>query len=295
MKRGLLSRIWRPGSRSLFLYGALGVLVLGVLLYPNTPFEGHLGLPQAYRNALHLSSRLWQALTGKTALAQENEALRERCQYYAHRLREQRGEKQVLERLASLLPLEIDERFHYVYAHIFRRNVQWWWNTVWIDKGRDDGIAEGCGVLSAYGVVGKVHRVFQNTALVELITSPRFRSVVHVEGDLRPILYEGQASAPWSLAVPQGKLSQLPLDFHRRSTQQPLRIVSSELSGTFPDGIRYGSSWLRADPRGPEYGIPVVLFPEIQSLRELIVLLPNCSSEEGDARAENFHSPAIVD
>lgn len=295
MKRGLLSRILRPGSRPLLLSGALGVLVLGALLCPEIPFEGSLRLRQAYQQILHLSSRLWQALTGKTALVRENEALREQCQYYAHRLRERRGERQVLERLASLLPLEIDERFRYVYARILRRNVQWWWNTVWIDKGRDDGIAEGCGVLSAYGVVGKVLQVFRNTALVELITSPRFRSVVHVEGDLRPILYEGQASAPWSLTVPRGKLSQLPLDFHGDSLQQPLRIVSSDLSGTFPDGIHYGSSWLRADPRGREHGIPVDLFPEIQSLRELVVLLPNRGSAEGDAGAENFPSSAIAD
>jgi cell shape-determining protein MreC len=270
-------------------------LVLGAFLCLDIPFGGGLSLGQAYRHTLRLSSRLWQALTGKTGLVRENKALREQCQYYAHRLREQRGEKQVLERLASLLPLDIDERFRYVYARLLRRNVQWWWNTVWIDKGRDDGIAEGCGVISAHGVVGKVCRVFRNSALVELITSPRFRSVVHVEGDLRPILYEGQASAPWSLAVPRGQVSQLPLDFHRESMQHPLRIVSSDLSGTFPDGIRYGNICLKADPRDREHGIPVDLFPEIQSLRELIVLLPRRSAGESDKGAENFPSPAIAD
>ncbi|MDR3143639.1 MAG: rod shape-determining protein MreC [Puniceicoccales bacterium] len=282
-------------SRSLLLYSALGVLVLGLLLAPDTPFEGTLCLQQACQHAFHFSSRLWCALTGKTELVRENKALREQCQYYAYRLREQRGEKQVLKRLASLLPLEIDERFRHVYARVLRRNVQWWWNTIWIDKGRDDGIAENCGVLSAYGVVGKIHQVFRNTAIVELITSPRFRSVVHVEGDLRPILYEGQASAPWSLAVPRGRLSQLPQDFHRGYTQQPLRIVSSDLSGTFPDGISYGSSWLKDDPCDQEQRVPVALFPEIQSLRELIVLLPGCGSEESDERTGNFPSSAIAD
>jgi rod shape-determining protein MreC len=267
--------------RHFFLYGAIGTLLFFGFSFFNISFESRIGLHKFYYRTVCFASQLWHICTGQQAIVQENATLRRQCQYYAYRFREQHHENQMLERLTSLLSMKGDVHFQYLYARILQRNIQCWWNTIWIDKGSDDGITEGLGVICPHGAVGKVSRVLPQSALIELITSPGFRSVVHIEGDMRPILYEGQKLLPWSLDIPKGKLSQLPLDF-RNTAMDNLKIVSSDLSGTFPDGINYGMTLSREAKTERNREIFVTPFSEIQSLKEVIVLIPRHTIEKDD-------------
>jgi rod shape-determining protein MreC len=272
-----LSRILHFNHRHLFFYSAIGVLAFFSLPIANFSFEGNIYWHKFYHQAIHFSSRIWHLLTGHQALVQENEALKKRCHYYDYLLQERRGDREILKRLLPFLSLQEDAHFKYLYAHVLRREIQWWWNTCWIDKGSTEGVTQGLGVICPYGVVGKIHRVFRHSSIIELITSPHFRSVVHIENDMRPILYEGQASRPWSLASPQGKLSQIPTDIHE-ATVNGLKVISSDLSGVFPEGIVYGiASFLTARINQKIFVTP---FPEILSLKEVIVLLPRHNLKE---------------
>ncbi|MDR0444958.1 MAG: rod shape-determining protein MreC [Puniceicoccales bacterium] len=231
---------------------------------------------------------IWRLLIGKQALVQENEALKKQCHYYSYLLQEQRSDGEALKQLLPFFSLKEDTHFEYLYAHVLRREIQWWWNTYWIDKGSAEGVTKGLGVICPHGVVGKIHRVFRHSSIIELITSPHFRSVVHVGKDMRPILYEGQASLPWSLTLPQGKLSQVPIDFHEAAIDG-VKVVSSDLSGVFPEGIVYGTAL--SSRTGPKQKPSVILFPEIQSLKEVILLIPRHKVE----KEENFGHSSISD
>jgi len=294
MRHGLRSRLRHFRHRRALWGGAVVVLLLFGTHFLDLPFEGEVALRRFGQEVLRSLLHAWQRISGQEALVRENEQLRERCRYGDYRFQERRGERQLLERLGALLSIATDGRFQHIYARVLRRNVHWWWNTVWIDKGRDDGLREGLGVIDPRGVVGKIRRVFRKNATVELITSPGYRSVVHLTGDLRPILYEGQSAAPWSLAVPQGKLSQLPSDLHNTASLGGVRVVSSDLSGVFPDGIRYGEIAPTADTAKRDHGISVALFPEIQSLREVVVLVPR-QEVAGEGDPQNLTSPPLVD
>jgi rod shape-determining protein MreC len=245
------------------------------------PSEESTCIHKFFHQTIYFLANIGLRLTGQQALLQENEKLRRQCQYYTYLLQEQSHEEQMLERLVPFLSMEQNRHFRYIYARVLRRDVRWWWNAIQIDKGSDDGIVEGLGVICPHGVVGKIHCVSRHSATVELITSPDFRSVVHVEGDMRPFLYEGQTLLPWSLKIPQGKISQLPLDIHDTITHN-LKIVSSDLSGTFPDGVYYGTTSPFTVQTVQHLETFVQLFPEIQSLREVIVLIPDHEVEKND-------------
>ncbi|MDR2420182.1 MAG: rod shape-determining protein MreC [Puniceicoccales bacterium] len=290
IRDGFSSKNFLSRYRHFLLYSAAGTLIFLFSFVLKIPFEGSICVHKFFHQTIHFLANIWPRLTGQQILLQENEKLRRQCQYYAYLLQEQNYEEQMLERLGLFLSMEQNRHFRYVYARVLRRDVQWWWNAIQIDKGSDDGIAEGLGVICPHGVVGKIHHVSRHSATVELITSPDFRSVVHVEGDMRPFLYEGQTLVPWSLKVPQGKISQCPLDIHDIMTHK-LKIVSSELSGTFPDGIYYGTtSSFTTNPQ--QYSETFVqLFPEIQSLKEVIVLIPDHETERDDAIEKKINSP----
>jgi rod shape-determining protein MreC len=290
IRNGFSSKKLFPRYRHFLLYGAVGTLIFLFSFALKLPLEESIRAHKFFHQTIHFLTDTWLRLTGRQALLQENEKLRRQCQYYAYLFQEQYLAEQTLERLALLLSIEKNPHFRYVYARVLRRDIRWWWNAIQIDKGSDDGIAEGLGVICPHGVVGKIHRVSRHSATVELITSPDFRSVVHAEGDMRPFLYEGQTLLPWSLKIPYGKISQLPLDFHDIMTHK-LKIVSSDLSGTFPDGIYYGTTSSFTAKIGQHSETFLQLFPEIQFLKEVIVLMPGHETERDDAIEKKINSP----
>lgn len=57
------------------------------------------------------------------------------------------------------------------YAKTIIRNRMYWFNTITIDKGLDDGIEEGDAVITSSGLIGSVKSVAKNSSVVKLITN----------------------------------------------------------------------------------------------------------------------------
>ena len=66
-----------------------------------------------------------------------------------------------------------------------------WWQRMVIRKGADYGIPVGAPVVYSGGVVGRVSEVHAYTSVVQLISDPGLRIAAVVEGDTRPISYQG--------------------------------------------------------------------------------------------------------
>ncbi len=178
------------------------------------------------------------------------------------------------QRLADLLQLPPEPGFHYEYARVIRRDETTWWQQITIRKGRLAGLAPGQGVVFAGGVVGRIKEVDFYTAVVELANSPLFRVAANLGNDSsHPAIYQGVDSAP--LQGPVGEV---------RDVQQgvtvlpgsPLTLVTSSLSGDFPEGLRLGT----IDRLGPgadglfQTGV-VKLDPQLANLHEVAVLVPD--------------------
>ena len=93
-----------------------------------------------------------------------------------------------------------------------------------------------------------------------------------MRGDGRPVVYQG-VRTEW-LRQPTGEVRDAPQDLIA-NTQQPLRLVSTRLGGTFPPGLMIGSvSWLDPGSTGIFQAGTVQLDERLLSLNEVSVLIP---------------------
>ena len=177
-----------------------------------------------------------------------------------------------IERLEALLRLPSFKDYRSEPARVVRRDFTSWWQRLIIRKGRNFGIVEGSPVLFTGGVAGRVTEVRAYTAVVELISSPNVRLAGVVEGDTRPMSFQGGVNS--SFAPPKGIVEFMPLDIFATSIA-PKRLVTSGLGGVFPPGLTLGNI-TRAEPSAD--GLfktgEVQLDSRLSSLTEVTVLVP---------------------
>lgn len=190
-------------------------------------------------------------------------------QYYAQRNETLEAE---VERLESILNLPSRREFRYEVARVVRRDLSAWWQQIIIRKGNDYGIPEGAAVIFSGGVVGRVVEVNAFTSRVELVTSPNFRMAATFEGDGRPVVYQGIIQS--GFGDPVGSVNDAPQDLIA-NTQAPLKLVSTQLGGTFPPGLMLGTvSWLEPGSTGIFQAGSVLLDKRLLSLNEVAILIP---------------------
>lgn len=175
-------------------------------------------------------------------------------------------------RLESILTLPSRREFRYEVARVIRRDLSAWWQQIMIRKGQDYGITVGAAVIFSGGVVGRVVEVNAFTSRIELVTSPKFRMAASFENDGRPVVYQGVVQS--GFGNPAGEVRDAPQDL-TANTQQPLRLVSTRLGGTFPPGLTIGHvSWLEPGSSGIFQAGTVQLDERLLSLSEVSVLIP---------------------
>lgn len=193
--------------------------------------------------------------------------------------------KAEIARLETLLRLPTRDQYRLEHARVARRDFSAWWQRIVIRKGRDHGIPVGAPVVFSGGVVGRVAEVHAMTAVVELITSPGVRLAGVVEGDSRPISFQGGSNP--AFALPTGIVELMPLDIIASPTS-PKRLVTSGYGGVFPPGLTLGTI-VRAElgSDGLHKSGEVRLDERLGSLTEVTVLVPL----EVDAAAPVRSSP----
>ncbi|MBI5380455.1 MAG: rod shape-determining protein MreC [Opitutae bacterium] len=191
---------------------------------------------------------------------------------YELRIQENTALRGEIERLDALmrLPTFIDYRSE--PARVVRRDFSGWWQRLIIRKGQNFRITVGAPVVFTGGVVGRITEVRATTAVVELISSQNVRLAAVIEGDTRPISFQGGLNT--SFAPPKGVVEFMPLDIFARPNARK-RLVTSGLGGVFPPGLTLGyvtHSELGAD--GLYQTGVVELDPRLSSLTEVTVLVP---------------------
>jgi len=177
-----------------------------------------------------------------------------------------------IRRLEAILDLPSRREYRYEVARVIRRDLSAWWQYLVLRKGRDYDIPEGAAVVFSGGVVGRVVEVNAFTSRVELITSPDFRMAAQFEGDPRPVVYQGVPQS--GFGDPVGRVSDAPQDLVANSNN-PLKLVSTHLGGTFPPGLAIGEVvWLEPGSTGIFQAGAVALDADLLSLHEVAVLIP---------------------
>jgi len=177
-----------------------------------------------------------------------------------------------IRRLENLLRLPAHTEYRFEHARVVRRSFSGWWQQLVIRKGRNYGIPIGAPVVFSGGVVGRVSEVHTYTAVVELISSPTLRLAAVVEGDTRPISFQGGLNPTFGPAG--GVIEFVPLDIFA-SASSTRRLVTSGLGGVFPPGLTLGQV-VKIEPStdGLFKTGEVLLDQRLGELTEVTVLVP---------------------
>ncbi len=191
---------------------------------------------------------------------------------YELKLMENESLHRRLERLERIMNMPSDPKFKYEIARVVRRDVNAWWQRLVIRKGSLHGIKDGCAVVCASGVVGRIAEVRLHTSVVELASSRRFRMAARFAGDDRPVIYYGRGGT--SLHIAEGEVVDAPADVEP-TREKPALLVTSSLAGTFPDGVEIGKVFsLSIGADGIFKSGRVVLSTRLDSIAEVAVLIP---------------------
>ncbi|HBE09634.1 MAG: rod shape-determining protein MreC [Eubacterium sp.] len=117
-------------------------------------------------------------------LKDENEELRDELKKYRDEASRYQAELSELDELRSLY--ELDEKYpeyNKTAARVFSTDSSTWFNELYIDKGLNDGIYEGCNVLCDNGLLGIVTESFDNYARVRAIIDDRSNITAEVGRD----------------------------------------------------------------------------------------------------------------
>ncbi|MGJ8640791.1 MAG: rod shape-determining protein MreC [Opitutaceae bacterium] len=175
-------------------------------------------------------------------------------------------------RLETTLNMPSRREFRYEVARVVRRDLSAWWQQITIRKGRDYNIPKGAAVIFSGGVVGRVVEVNAFTSTIELVTSPNFRMAATFESDGRPVVYQGVVQGGFGRAT--GSVNDAPQDIIANS-QSPLKLISTSLGGTFPEGLMIGTvSWLEPGSTGIFQAGEVILDQRLLDLHEVSILIP---------------------
>ena len=185
--------------------------------------------------------------------------------------------REEIRRLENLLRVPAHSDYRYEHARVVRRDFTSWWQRLIIRKGRNHDLPVGAPVVFSGGVVGRVTEVHAYTAVVELISSPGVRLAAVVEGDDRPMSFQGGINPTFGTA--QGIIEFVPLDIFA-SPDNTKRLVTSGLGGVFPAGLTLGQV-VRVEPStdGLFKTGEVRLDPRLGELTEVTVLVPVAREE----------------
>ncbi len=176
------------------------------------------------------------------------------------------------DRLRRLLDFKSRYPFATVPAEVMAIDPSAWIRTAVINKGSDQGIRPGVGVVSAAGVVGRVVKVSSNYSKVLLITDPNSAVGGVVQRTRARGLVVGSGGGELELKYVEQTLN----------VEKGDLVVTSALGGIFPKGIIIGRV-VEADKRRARLFKRVKVEPRVDlaRLEEVLVFMGNPKELEG--------------
>lgn len=191
---------------------------------------------------------------------------------YEVRLQEDARLREEVERLEALLDLPAPENYRAEPARVVRRDFSGWWQQLVVRKGRQHGILKGSPVIFTGGVVGRIEEVGLYTSVVQLISDPRVRIAASIEGDNRPVSYQGGNNP--TMGPARGAVDFVPIGLYV-SPSETKRVVTSGLGGMYPPGLTIGQLVkLDASADGLFQTGDVRLDERLASVSEVTILVP---------------------
>ncbi len=254
----------------LAVWWALPVVVKSFVRVSFSEFQAPVWIVSSYLD--NLGSFLSKSNHSKEDLITAGRELARQKAFYQLKTQQNKILEEEITRLESILNMPSRIEFRYEVARVIHRDLNLWWQQITVQKGKNYGITEGAAVVFEGGVAGRVIEVNLLTSKIELISSPDFRMAASFEQDGRPVVYQGVLQN--GFGNPIGEVRDAPEDL-RASTQNPLRLISTGLGGTFPPGLTIGNVVsMEPGSSGIFQAGEVQLDKRLLNLHEVTVLVP---------------------
>lgn len=190
-------------------------------------------------------------------LAQENALLRQRMQELEQRI--------AIPYNRASVPQEVAQQFSYEAAKVINNSTDRFKNYVTINKGREDGVLPGMGVVGAQGVVGKIKSVSDHYAVAISLLHGNFYVSSVIKG------VDAYGSLHWDGTDPSVGNLEFIARHHKINVGDT--VVTSSYNAIFPYGVPVG---IIAEKTLPEnatyYEIKVDLATDFSSLPFVYVI-----------------------
>ena len=198
------------------------------------------------------------------ALAHENFELRMRLEQMEALLPEE-------ERMNEVLSGNISENYRYIPAKIAKISNNSQHNYMIIDKGAEDGVTEGSGVITGKGAVGIIDAVSRHHSYARSFKNHEMNISARLgkEGAVGPLSWDGMTSDG---AI----LKEIPhhVEFEKEDT-----VYTSGYSSIFPPDIPLGEVGEAKIVNGATYEIKIRMFEDFGALR-YVTIVENMGKEE---------------
>ena len=174
---------------------------------------------------------LWRGYFYLVGLEKENQALKRELQELKLQMNRYREAELANERLRALLNFKKSIPTPLLPAQIVAFDPSGWFQTILIDKGRNDGVVLDMAVVSAEGLVGRVIGVGKHHAKVLLI----------LDGNSAVDAYIQSSRARGVLVGLGRELCLLKYVQRNEDVQVGDKVISSGMGGVFPKGLLVGT------------------------------------------------------
>jgi len=212
-------------------------------------------------------------------LQEENDSLRKELETY-HALLDQYREAYSRNRfLETELQFKKQETFPALMARVVGKDPSFWFQTLIVDRGENDGVVTGMVARNSLGVVGQVVQVSDNYCKILLANAP--------SSAIDAIVQKSRVRGILKGAGEQGYILQYVLK--NGEVAEGDIIVTAGIGGVFPPGITLGTvSKVHSKRRGMFLEIEVKPAVDFARLESLFINL----SEEQLVIEEMSHSPS---
>ncbi|MGM0580107.1 MAG: rod shape-determining protein MreC [Bacteroidota bacterium] len=180
------------------------------------------------------------------------------------------------------IPFELSGQYEFITGKVVNNSVHRFRNYFTLNKGSEDGIEEGMGVINPKGVVGKIKSVSSNfSTAYSALHSSLLISVLIDET-------ETLCTANWSGEDP----TEISLEYVPRhiKVQEGMQVISSGYDAIFPQGVKLGTvKSVEIDEEATFYDIEVALSADFFSL-DYVYVIGNKLKQEKDSLEQELQT-----
>jgi rod shape-determining protein MreC len=226
----------------------------------NSPF---IILEQGLSNVVNGVKKIFHKYIFLVGLEEENRKLMTEINKQMQEYNEYQEATLENERLRSLLKLKKQRSDYVATAEVFGRDPTNWFQVLWINKGKDHGITKDMVAVTHFGIVGKIHKVFNNVASIILISDVSSSVAARVQTSRIEGILEGRGTNKCYLKyVPQDVV-----------ISKGDKVITSGRDGIYPAGLQIGYiSDIEKKPRDFFQFITITTSQNLQSVEEVLIL-----------------------